>query len=194
MILTGTSIRWRHIELKQLYGAPVQIREGILLQARISDKMISILCTHGHQGDKQSDGTFFTKFFVSTIWAPLQSYLEINPNTPANNTTLKTEHNSMMYEWSSKQKDLLLITGHTHQPVFESLTYLERLQQNQAGARTVKPTYFNTGCCCFDDGDITGIEIIDGAIKLIKWEWSDGVSERVELASSSVESLVSQLD
>ncbi|MDQ6608766.1 MAG: metallophosphoesterase, partial [Bacteroidota bacterium] len=32
-----------------------------------------------------------------------------------------------MYEWSNEQKSTLLITGHTHQPVFESLTRIERL-------------------------------------------------------------------
>ena len=31
------------------------------------------------------------------------------------------------------------------------------------------PVYFNTGCCRFDDGDITGIEIDNGKIRLIKW-------------------------
>ena len=34
-----------------------------------------------------------------------------------------------------------------------------------------KPTYFNSGCCCFSDGDITGIEIDNGCIRLIKWEY-----------------------
>ncbi len=32
-----------------------------------------------------------------------------------------------------------------------------------------KPCYFNTGCCSFSDGDITGLEIDNGIIKLIKW-------------------------
>jgi hypothetical protein len=32
-----------------------------------------------------------------------------------------------------------------------------------------KPCYFNTGCCCYADGDITGIEIADGKIRLIRW-------------------------
>lgn len=32
-----------------------------------------------------------------------------------------------------------------------------------------KPCYFNTGCCCFLDGDITGIEIADGEIRLVRW-------------------------
>ena len=33
----------------------------------------------------------------------------------------------------------------------------------------LQPCYFNSGCALFKDG-ITGIEIIDGEIKLIKWE------------------------
>jgi UDP-2,3-diacylglucosamine pyrophosphatase LpxH len=32
-----------------------------------------------------------------------------------------------------------------------------------------RPSYFNTGCCRFEDGDITGIELFDGQIRLIKW-------------------------
>jgi predicted phosphodiesterase len=35
------------------------------------------------------------------------------------------------------------------------------------------PSYFNTGCCCFVDGDITGIEIADGEIRLIRWPDDD---------------------
>jgi UDP-2,3-diacylglucosamine pyrophosphatase LpxH len=32
-----------------------------------------------------------------------------------------------------------------------------------------KPCYFNTGCCCFPDGDITGIEIADGMMRLVRF-------------------------
>ena len=31
------------------------------------------------------------------------------------------------------------------------------------------PCYFNTGCCSFGDGDITGIEIASGRIRLVRW-------------------------
>jgi hypothetical protein len=31
------------------------------------------------------------------------------------------------------------------------------------------PCYFNTGCCSFGDGDVTGIEIADGEIRLVRW-------------------------
>lgn len=32
-----------------------------------------------------------------------------------------------------------------------------------------KPCYFNTGCCSYSDGDVTGIEISDGKIRLVRW-------------------------
>jgi len=32
-----------------------------------------------------------------------------------------------------------------------------------------KPSYFNSGCCAFRDGDITGLEISDGEIRLVRW-------------------------
>lgn len=49
------------------------------------------------------------------------------------------------------------------------------LAQNQQTARELppielkKPSYFNTGCCAYADGDITGIEICDGQIRLVRW-------------------------
>jgi hypothetical protein len=35
------------------------------------------------------------------------------------------------------------------------------------------PCYFNTGCCSFPDGDVTGIEIADGEIRLVRWPNDD---------------------
>jgi hypothetical protein len=146
--------------------------------------------------------------FVAKIWAPLQAWLKINPNTPAYDTQLKTLHNHLMYQWSVAKNNLLVITGHTHQPVFESLTHIERLYRQLLQAKaagdgklaketeaeitkrkfeythisedylTMKPTYFNAGCCCYNDGDISGIEISDGCIRLVKWTGKTGTSER----------------
>lgn len=184
-------------ELRKMFGGDLIALEGVILQGEVNKQRIEILCTHGHQGDAQSDGNFFSKFFVSNIWAPLQAYLRINPNTPAYNQSLKTEHNSMMYEWSSQQRDLFLITGHTHQPVFESLTHFERIKRSEDPTgnvfRDVKPTYFNAGCCCYDDGDITGIEISDGEIRLIKWTRKSDKAEREVLEKARLEELVVNL-
>ena len=215
-------------QLKSIYGEKLKVFEGIVIekdnpninkQTKKKKKLFSfpqppktdddklpiahcpltIFLTHGHQGDASSDGNWFSKFFVANIWAPLQSYLRINPNTPAYDEDIKTLHNLIMYEWSAKYKNLALITGHTHQPVFESLTHPERLYRQLGEAikannkeeadkiqeeirkrgrdykttpaqfLDVKPSYFNSGCCCFRDGDITGIEITYEKIMLIKW-------------------------
>lgn len=210
-------------QLKAIYGEKLKVYEAALLTTTINNQQLNIFCTHGHQGDAQSDGNWFSKFFVANIWAPLQAYLRINPNTPAYDGEKKSLHNSIMYEWSSLQKNMLLITGHTHQPVFGSLTLLERLyrQFQQAGAAgntgkqtelkteirkrekefsavsidymTMKPSYFNTGCCCYSDGDITGIEIADGCIRLIKWTLPGQVSRREVLEETPLTELVAQL-
>jgi UDP-2,3-diacylglucosamine pyrophosphatase LpxH len=37
-----------------------------------------------------------------------------------------------------------------------------------------KPCYFNTGCCSFSDGNITGIEIDQGIIRLVRWPDDQG--------------------
>jgi len=195
--------------LKKIYGQEIKIFEGIVLRVKLDEKHIDIFCTHGHQGDSQADGNWFSKFFVSKIWGPLQSFLEINTNSPSTNDSRKSVHNQMMYDWASTQKDLVLITGHTHQPVFNSLTHLERLyleledaheKKDQAtikkieaeipkrrrqydfvnhSFRNMKPSYFNSGCCCFDNGTITGIEIADNCIRLVTWKNDDGIPKRM---------------
>jgi len=48
-----------------------------------------------------------------------------------------------------------------------------------------KPFYFNTGCCSFADGDITGIELADGEVRLVKWTGTS--QERKVLGSRSLE-------
>jgi len=211
------------LEMEKIYDQKISVYEGLILHSKINDHPLSIFLTHGHQGDAQSDGNWFSKFFVAHIWAPLQAFLKVNPNTPAYNTTKKTLHNRLMYEWSAKQKNILLITGHTHQPVFESLTHLERLYRSllqaekekdaakieeikkEIGLREpqftavspdylkMKPTYFNSGCCCFSDGDITGIEIENGAIRLIKWTSTDHQPQRFVLEEKSLKGLIDDL-
>jgi len=211
------------LQLQNIYGEKIKVYEGVVLPVSIEDKTLQIFCTHGHQGDASSDGNWFSKFFVARIWAPLQAFLRINPNTPAYDAERKTLHNSIMYEWSAQQDNMLLITGHTHQPVFTSLTHLERLYRKLQGAKrdndtkaiteieteikkleknfaaisldylSMKPSYFNSGCCCFSDGDITGIEIENGFIRLIKWEMHDKISKRLVLEEISLKDLVDLL-
>ena len=118
---------------------------------------------------------------------------------------------------------MLLVTGHTHQPVFKSLTQLEKLyKQFQFAGKgkdnheldgllneikkvekeftavsldymSMKPSYFNTGCSCYSDGDITGIEIADGNIRLIKWKIKEGIPQRQLMEEIELDKLVGLL-
>lgn len=210
-------------QLKEIFKEKIKIYEGVILRITDGEKVIDIFCTHGHQGDASSDGNWFSKFFVARIWAPLQAYLLINPNTPAYDKSKKSLHNDIMYQWSSNQQNVLLITGHTHQPVFGSLTHLERLYKSFQFAQqekntqkildiqteirkresdfaavaldymSMKPSYFNTGCCCYSDGDITGIEIVNGCFRLIKWKTIDESPQREVLEEVSLSTLLEEL-
>jgi len=54
------------------------------------------------------------------------------------------------------------------------------------------PAYFNTGCCIFDDGDITGMELEDGILRLVKWP-AGGAEPRVVLEEDSLRAVFARL-
>ena len=68
----GNDILTAPAELKDIYGQEVIIYEGVILQTTIAGKSFQIYLTHGHQGDLQSDGNWFSKWFVSNVWAKVQ--------------------------------------------------------------------------------------------------------------------------
>lgn len=187
---------------KDIFRLPLPIYEGVLISTIIEDQPLKIFLTHGHQGDKMSDNNPVSTWLVSHLWRPLQRYLEINVNTPANDYSLRDKHNMMMYEWSSRRNDkVLLITGHTHKPVFAAGLYSdhpnnripeEKIQASAEQTRR-RPTYFNSGCCCYNDGDITGIEISGGMISLVKWKWANEESVRTILEEAPLSQLIKDL-
>jgi predicted phosphodiesterase len=184
---------------KDIFTLPLPVCEGILLKTTIGSQPLSVFLTHGHQGDKMSDNNSFSTWIVAHVWRPIQRYLSINVNTPAKDYNLRDRHNIMMYEWSSNKKNLILITGHTHKPVFASGKYSDHennnIHENFAGGKKVHlvPSYFNSGCCCYNDGDITGIEIADGKISLIKWHSQNNVSGRVVLEEALLAQVLTDL-
>ncbi len=208
------------MQLKSMYGEEVKVYEAVLLKIKHGTGSIDIFLTHGHQGDGQSDSNWFSAWFVARVWAPLQSYLALNPNIPSASDELKTVHNLFMYKWSVQEEHPVLITGHTHQPVFASLTHIEQLYKQLEKAlnnndavlveklkkdihfkqqdfdfitgnyANTKPYYFNSGCCCFVDGDITGIEIEAGKIRLIKWDNNNNAPVRIILEEMPLAALL----
>lgn len=186
------------IWFKDVFDLPMPIYEGVLLKTIIGEKALSVFLTHGHQGDKMSDNNALSTWMVAHIWRPLQRYLEINVNTPAKDYSLRDKHNIMMHEWSSRRENLLLVTGHTHKPVFASGLYSDHpnntVNDTKIAVATrqskIKPTYYNTGCCCYNDGNITGIEICDGRISLIKWFLENNASQRMVLEEKELTELI----
>lgn len=187
---------------KEIFQLPLPVYEGVLIKTKAGGIALNIFLTHGHQGDLLTDNNAISTWLVSHVWRPLQRYLDINVNTPAKDYTLRDKHNLMMYDWSRRRRDnLLLITGHTHKPVFAAGLYSDHPNNTineekiETSAETTKrrPTYFNSGCCCYNDGDITGIEIGDGDIRLIKWHWENELSNRIVLEEISLHELVKEL-
>jgi UDP-2,3-diacylglucosamine pyrophosphatase LpxH len=168
------------------------------------NKLGEILLVHGHQGTAASDRFgWLSRIFVRYVWRNVQRVFKMRINTPASDWDLRKLHNIALYNWAVKQEGLILIAGHTHHPVFDSSLRLKRLErglsqarkksdnsaqvaqlraeleyaevrESRAGFTMSQPCYFNTGCCCFDDGDITGLEIADGLIRLVRWPDNDG--------------------
>lgn len=182
--------------LKKYFSPAPIVYEGIILRLARLQVPLHVLLTHGHQGDLMSDNNSVSTWIVAHIWMPMQRFLRINVNSASKDFSLRNLHNRMMYEWSSERKNLLLITGHTHSPVFAAGRYynhpnnkIETFVENEA----IKPVYFNTGCCCFDDGDVTGIEISEGSIRLVKWFDEGQLSIRKVLEEITLQELVKDL-
>jgi len=131
-----------------------------------------IFLIHGHQGNFESDRfAFISKFFVRFIWRNIQRLFKIPLSTPATNYKLKSKHDAAMYTWAEKN-DSVIICGHTHETIFPE---------------DKQPIYFNTGCCSYGNGNITGIEISEGKLRLIEWE--KGHEERKILNEKSLEEI-----
>lgn len=188
---------WLDVELnlKKIFQMPLTVYEGIVL--RDSTLKFDIFLTHGHQGDMLSDNNSLSTWIVAHMWMPLQRYLRINVNSPSSDFSLRNKHNRMMYKWSSSRKHLILVTGHTHQPIFASGKYYKHPSNNiptDTLDKKLVPTYFNTGCCCYNDGDITGIEINDGKIRLIKWYNEEVKSDKMILEEIAFSTLIKDLN
>lgn len=52
-----------------------------------------------------------------------------------------------------------------------------------------RPAYFNTGCCSFQDGNITGIELTGDEIRLIKWSTCNKETTKEQLEETSLEEI-----
>ena len=79
------------------------------------------------------------------------------------------------------------------QAMIEQIEYREKEAPPCDDTIKTRPSYFNGGCCRFADGDITGIEIQDAFIRLIKWKNQGGQSIRSVLQESRLEAIFAAL-
>lgn len=129
----------------------IEVTEGIRLKDE--ENGIEILLAHGHQGDFINDTVWrLGRFLVRYLWRPLEQIGFKDPTSAAKNYRKKKKVERRLIHWA-KEQGIILITGHTHRPVFP---------------RPGEPLYFNTGSCVHPRC-ITVIEIEDGKIALVKW-------------------------
>ena len=165
-------------------GVRITVRDG-------AEKIGTLFMTHGHQGTLGSDRFKFFSRWALQFYRFMQNRFGVTwfggIDLPSQDAALRGEHDLIMYNWASQQEKMMLVVGHTHRPVWAGRT---KEAQHRPGSL---PAYFNTGCCKFSDGDITGIEIQDGMLRLIKWQTSGGVSSRVVLQEGALRELFAQL-
>lgn len=126
--------------------------EGLILEHEETKQEIFML--HGHQADWWNYKAWkFNRFMVRVLWRPLQIFGIGDPTSPAKNfkELIKVERRTK--KWIKENNNLLTIIGHTHRPRFP-----------EPG----DTPFFNDGSCVHPRS-ITGIEIKDGEISLIKW-------------------------
>ncbi|UJA19291.1 hypothetical protein HJD18_03115 [Thermoleophilia bacterium SCSIO 60948] len=187
----------------------------LVLPPSPSGRPRQILLAHGHQGTSDGDRfAWLSRLAVRFGWRTLQRWINKPWSTPAVDWSLRGAHAAAMASWATSPEGCVLITGHTHLPVFGSqakapqgaepvgsdprdatldparLAALEaaraswseadgRRLERQRPRRLAVPSYFNTGCCSFGDGDCTGIEIGDGRIRLVRWSSGPDTREQV---------------
>lgn len=132
--------------------------EGLIFQHAQTDQQIFVV--HGHQVDFKSDYLYrISRLVTRHIWKRIQNLGIADGPSDAEESRNRGTLRQRVTEWVEAHRQMV-ICGHTHTPMFSA---------------DDAPPYFNTGSCIFDDF-ITGLEIWDGRIALVKWSWAQDAS------------------
>ena len=130
----------------------INYHEGIILKHKDTNQ--ELFLTHGHQADWWNYLFWrWSRFMVRILWKPLNVMGIADPTSPAKNykELIKVERRTK--QWIIENQNLITIVGHTHRPRFPEPGDI---------------AFFNDGSCVHPRS-ITGIEIENGEISLIKW-------------------------
>ena len=110
---------------------------------------------HGHQADWWNYLFWrWSRFMVRVLWKPLNVMGIADPTSPAKNYKEMIRIERRIKKWIVDNGNLLTIVGHTHRPRFPEPGDI---------------AFFNDGSCVHPRS-ITGIELEDGSLSLIKWQ------------------------
>ena len=131
----------------------IKFPEALVLQHEETQQ--EIFMVHGHQADWLHYYMWkFDRFMVRVLWRQLQIFGIGDPTSPAKNNIELNKIERRTKKWIISNNNLFTITGHTHRPRFP-----------QPG----EIPYFNDGSCVHPRA-ITGLEIENGKITLVKWQ------------------------
>ena len=136
----------------ELFG-DIKYHEAIVLKHKNTNQ--EIFLTHGHQADWWNYLFWkWSRFMVRVLWKPLNVMGIADPTSPAKNykELIKVERRTK--KWITDNDNLMTIVGHTHRPRFPEPGDI---------------AFFNDGSCVHPRS-ITGIEIENSTISLIKWQ------------------------
>lgn len=154
----------------------LKFEEAIILKHHQTDQ--EIFLTHGHQADFMNyHGWRFQRFMVRLLWKPLQVWGIADPTSPAKNNRELIKVERRIKKWIRNSKPVMTIAGHTHRPRFP-----------EPG----QTPFFNDGSCVHPRS-ITGIEIEEGQISLIKWQIAtkdDGTLQIVRILLEGPQKLI----
>ncbi|MBM1104765.1 metallophosphoesterase family protein [Aurantibacter crassamenti] len=164
---------------KELFEG-ITYNEAIILKHSESNQ--EIFLTHGHQADWWNY-TFWRwgRFLVRVLWKPLQVWGIADPTSPAKNYTELKKVERRLKKWILSNNLILTVVGHTHRPRFPEPGQIP---------------LFNDGSCVHPRS-ITGIEIENGKISLIKWEIAtneDGTLRVVRILLEGPQKLVDYIE
>lgn len=129
----------------------MEIYEGVILENNKNKNEIFLV--HGHQGSLLNDVYWrFARFLVRYVWQPLESIGMLSPSG-AKGPISEVEKIDRHLSAFARREMKMLICGHTHRPKFP---------------KPGKGMYFNDGGCVHPRY-ITGIEIENDEISLVKW-------------------------
>ena len=131
----------------------LKYHEAIILKH--SETGQELFLTHGHQADWWNYIFWkWSRFLVRILWKPLDVMGISDPTSPAKNykELIKVERRTK--KWIIENNNLITVVGHTHRPRFPEPGDI---------------AFFNDGSCVHHRS-ITGIEIENGDISLIKWQ------------------------